>query len=279
MSQKSYNGQNAVYLIPTPIGNREDITLRTIHILEMVDVIFSEDTRVTLELLRFLNLHKPLIASHKFNEQTNKDKLLNFLKEGKNIGIVTDRGTPIISDPGSILTETAIENRYPVIALPGPTAFVPALVVSGLDASRFYFVGFLNSKESKRKKELEEIRSFSDTLIFYEAPHRIQKTLGNIKEILGNRRISISREITKKFEEVYRGTIEEVLKEIEGAKGEMVLVVEGNKDVPTFDTLSIVEHVHLYLKEGLDKKEAIKKVAHDRNLPKSEVYHIYHEEE
>lgn len=279
MSQKSYDGKNAVYLIPTPIGNRDDITMRTVHIFEEVDVIFSEDTRVTLELLRFLNIQKPLVASHKFNEQTNKEKLLQFLEEGKNVGIVTDRGTPIISDPGSILTETAIENGYHVIALPGPTAFVPALIASGLSATHFYFIGFLNSKESKRKKELEEIRNIPDTLIFYEAPHRILKTLENIREVLGNRKISISREITKKFEEIYRGTVEDVMEEIKGAKGEMVIVVEGNKEEPTFDDLTIIEHVHLYIKEGISKKDAIKNVARDRNIPKSEVYHIYHEGE
>lgn len=275
MSQKSYDGNNAVYLIPTPIGNLQDITLRSIEILKLVDVIFSEDTRVTSELLRYLDISKKLIPSHKFNEEKNIEKLLEWLKAGKNVGIVTDRGTPMISDPGSLLVKKAIQNKYAVIGLPGATAFIPALIVSGLSTERFYFIGFLNSKETKRKKELEKIRWIEDTLIFYEAPHRIEKTLENIKEVLGNRNISISREITKKFEEVYRGTVTEVLKKIVSAKGEMVIIVEGNQEKNSYQSLTIVEHVHLYIKEGYDKKEAMKKVAKDRNTSKSEIYNEY----
>lgn len=276
MSQKSYDGSNALYLIPTPIGNMDDITLRSIHILKTVDVIFSEDTRVTSQLLRFLEIKKKTIASHKFNEETNKDKIIQYLAEGKNVGLVTDRGTPIISDPGYILSKYAIEKGYHVIGLPGPTALIPALIVSGLNPQPFFFQGFLNSKESKRKKELEELKKMRATIIFYEAPHRIEKMLKTMHEVLGNRRISISREITKRFEEVYRGTILEVLEEIVGAKGEMVIVVEGNCEEKTFDTLPIASHVNLYLKEGMDKKEAIKKVSKDRGIPKSEVYNTYH---
>lgn len=276
MSQKSYDGKNALYLIPTPIGNMEDITMRSVQTLKKVDVLFSEDTRVTSELLHFLDIKKRCIASHKFNEEANKQKLLEFLKSGKNVGIVTDRGTPIISDPGSILVQAAIENDFHVIALPGATAFVPALIASGISAEKFYFVGFLNSKESKRKKELEELWEIKATLIFYEAPHRVEKTLENIKEILGNRQISISREITKKFEEIYRGTIEEVQEKIHGAKGEFVLIVEGNKEEKDYGHLSVIEHVNLYIKEGYSSKEAIKKVSKDRNTPKTEIYHLYH---
>lgn len=278
MSQKSFDGKNALYLIPTPIGNREDITLRSIHILKMVDVIFCEDTRVTSSLLTFLKIKKPLIANHKFNESSNKDKVLAYLKEGKNVGLVSDRGTPGISDPGSILANHVIENNYSVIALPGATAFVPALITSSFSTDRFYFYGFLNHKESKRKQELISLATFPFTLIFYEAPHRICETLENMLEILGNRRISISREITKRYEEIYRGTIEEILREIKGSKGEMVIIVEGNFLEKTYDHLTVVEHVNLYIKEGLDKKTAMKEVAKDRKMSKSDIYRIYNQE-
>ena len=156
MSQKSYDHQNALYLIPTPIGNMEDITLRAIHTLKMVDIIFSEDTRETGQLLKYLEIKKTLIANHKYNEKENKEKILSYLKSGKNVGLVTDRGTPIISDPGYFLSTIAIENGYSVISLPGPTALIPALTSSGLEPSPFLFYGFLNSKEGKRKKELEQ---------------------------------------------------------------------------------------------------------------------------
>lgn len=275
MSQKSFDGKNALYLIPTPIGNMEDITVRAMHTLEMVDIVFSEDTRVTLQLLSYLHLKKPLYANHKFNESSNIEKILFHLKNGKNVGLVTDRGTPCISDPGSILVKCAIENEYPVIALPGANAFVPALITSGLSSNRFYFYGFLDHKQSKRKEELQNIASFSDTLIFYESPHRIYQTLQDMLEILGNRKISISREISKKYEEVYRGTIEEILREIKGSKGEMVIILEGNSLENTYDHLTIIEHVNLYRREGLSMKDAMKAVSKDRKMSKSEVYRIY----
>lgn len=275
MSQKSYDKRNAVYLIPTPIGNLDDISYRIVETLKKVDVIFSEDTRITNELLKHFDIKKTLISSHQYNEYQNVEKAKRYLDEGKNIGIVTDRGTPIISDPGYPLTKSLIEKGYKVIALPGPTAFVPALIVSGIDPQPFYFHGFLNSKESKRKKELEELKKIKAALIFYEAPHRIEKTLNNIKEILGNRKISISREITKKYEEVYRGTVSEVLEEIKGAKGEMVIIIDGNNEENNFENLSIAEHVNLYIREGKEKKEAMKIVAKERNISKSDIYKEY----
>lgn len=277
MSQKSYNEQPTLYLIPTPIGNMEDLTMRTIHTLQLVDVIFSEDTRVTGQLLKQLEIKKPLLANHEHNEKENGNKLLKFLSEGKNVGLVSDRGTPIISDPGYYLSTVAIENGYNVVSLPGATALIPALTSSGLNPSPFLFYGFLSSKEGKRKKELEKLKEYPFTIIFYEAPHRISNTLQNISQIFGNRKISIAREITKKFEEIYRGKIEDILEEIEGAKGEMVLVVEGNYEEKNYESLSIVEHVHIYLLEGNTSKEAIKKVAKNRNMKTSEVYAIYHQ--
>lgn len=276
MSQKSYNNSPTLYLIPTPIGNLEDITLRAINILKKVEVIFCEDTRVTALLLNHLDIKKKLISSHKFNESMNDDKLLEYLNNGVDVGLVTDRGTPIISDPGYELVKVAINNNFNVVALPGPTAFVPALIASGLSPQPFLFYGFLNSKESKMKKELEELKNEKATIIFYEAPHRIQSTLSIIRDILGNRNACISREISKKFEEIYRGTIDELLLETIEIKGEIVLIVAGNNEVNHYDHLTIIEHVNLYIKEGYSSKDAIKKVSNDRGLNKSEVYKEYH---
>lgn len=276
MSQKSYNNSPTLYLIPTPIGNLEDITLRAINILKKVEVIFCEDTRVTALLLNHLDIKKKLISSHKFNESMNDDKLLEYLNNGVDVGLVTDRGTPIISDPGYELVKVAISNNFNVVALPGPTAFVPALIASGLSPQPFLFYGFLNSKESKMKKELEELKNEKATIIFYEAPHRIQSTLSIIRDILGNRNACISREISKKFEEIYRGTIDELLLETIEIKGEIVLIVAGNNEVNHYNHLTIIEHVNLYIKEGYSSKDAIKKVSNDRGLNKSEVYKEYH---
>ncbi len=276
MSQISYNNTPTLYLIPTPIGNLDDITLRAIHVLKEVEVVFSEDTRVTALLLNHLNIKKKLISNHEYNERENKDKLLEYLKNGYSVGLVSDRGTPVISDPGYELAQVAIENNYNVVSLPGATALIPALTVSGIEPMPFLYYGFLNSKESKRKKELENLRNIKYTMIFYEAPHRITKTLEEMLEILGNRKISISREITKKFEEVYRGTIQDVIEETKEIKGEIVIVVSGNKEEISYNDLSIEDHVNLYIKNGLNSKEAIKKVAEDRNIKKSEVYNIYH---
>lgn len=275
MSQKSYNGTPTVYLIPTPIGNMEDITLRSIRILKEVEVIFCEDTRVTGLLLAHLQIKKKLISSHKFNEEKNVDKILEYLKAGYDVGIVSDRGTPIISDPGYELVKEVIPHNYNVVALPGPTAFVPALITSGIQPQPFLFYGFLN-KSNKRKKELEQLKMYKETLIFYESPHRITDTLNDMLTIFGNRNISISREISKKFEEVYRGTIESIKQETLEIKGETVIIVAGNTDQNDYHNLTIIEHVNLYIKEGLTSKDAIKKVSQDRKVTKNEVYKEYH---
>ena len=224
MIQKSYDGTPNLYIVPTPIGNLEDITIRALNILKEVDVIFAEDTRTTKQLLNHYNITNKLVASHLYNETQNEEKELKYLKENKNIAIVSDRGTPVISDPGYILVKTAIENNYNVVCLPGPTAVIPALVMSGLSGGPFMFYGFLNSKESKRKKELETLKSITYPIAFYEAPHRLIKTLNNIYEIFGNRKIAIVREISKKYEEVIRGTVENLLKTVENLKGEIVII-------------------------------------------------------
>ena len=276
MSQKSYDGTPILYLIPTPIGNLDDITLRTIKILNEVSVIFSEDTRITGLLLKHLDIKKKLISSHKYNEDKTGEILLEYLENGESVGLVSDRGTPIVSDPGYTLVNKAIEKNYNVVALPGATALIPALIVSGLSSEHFYFYGFLNNKEGKRKKELEILKPVKDTIIFYEAPHRILDTLKDILEVMGNRKISISREISKKFEEIIRGNITSVLDTLKEPKGEFVIVIEGNNEVNSYSNLTVIEHVNLYIKEGKNSKEAIKLVATDRKIDKKEVYNKYH---
>lgn len=275
MIQKSYDGTPTLYLVPTPIGNLEDMTIRSINTLKNVDVILSEDTRVTAELLKKLEINKKLVSNYEYNEEKNKSIVLDYLKDGKNVALVSDRGTPIISDPGYLITDYIISQGYNVVALPGATALIPALITSGLTPMPFTFYGFLNSKESKRKKELETLKNVKSTLIFYEAPHRILDTLGNILEVFGNRKISISREITKKYEEIYRGTIEEVISQLDNIKGEFVIVVEGAKIDINYNDVSIKEHIDFYLNQGFDLKESMKLVAKERKISKSDVYHDY----
>lgn len=275
MSQKSYDNTPTLYLIPTPIGNMEDLTYRTVETLKKVDVLFCEDTRETGKLLKYLDITKKMYANHEHNELDNKEKLLTLLEEGNNIGLVSDRGTPVISDPGYELARFAIEAGYNVVGLPGANALIPALIMSGISPKPFMFYGFLNSKSSKRKKELEELKNIKSTLIFYEAPHRINETLKDMAEILGNnRKLTISREITKLYEEVYRGTIWEIIEKNIEFKGELVVVVEGNNEIKDF-SMSLIEHINLYIDEGKSSKDAIKIVAKERNLKKSEVYDEY----
>lgn len=275
-SQKSYDNTPSLYLITTPIGNMDDITYRAIKTMEEVDILLAEDTRVTKLLLNHFGINNKLIANHKFNEESNVEQIISYLKKGMNVGLVSDRGTPIISDPGYEAAKKIIEEGFNVISIPGVTALIPALTSSGLIPQPFLFYGFLNSKDSKQKKELETLKNEKSTIIFYEAPHRITNTLNNILEVFGDRDCSISREITKKFEEIYRGKISEVLPLLENAKGEMVIVVAGNNSVNTFSNLTIVEHVNLYIKEGKSVMDSIKLVAKERKLTKNEVYSSYH---
>lgn len=276
MSQKSYDGSNALYLIPTPIGNLEDITLRAINTLKKVDVIFCEDTRIAGMLLSKLEIKKKLISCNNINEEQVKEKVLLELQNGLNVGLITDRGTPIISDPGYKSVEFIINNGYNVIGLPGPTALIPALITSGIEPSPFLFYGFLNSKVTKMEKELKELKNNKCTLIFYEAPHRILSTLNVFEKILGDRKISVSREISKLYEEIYRGKISEVIKEIsEDVKGEFVIVVEGNKEQINYNDISIKEHITTYVNLGYSEKESMKFVARDRHMSKSDIYKEY----
>ncbi len=265
-----------LYICPTPIGNLEDITLRTIKVLKEVDLIAAEDTRRTIKLLNHYDIKKPLISYHEHNKVTKGEVLLEKLKEGKNIALVTDAGMPGISDPGEDIIKLCIEENIEIVALPGPTAFVLALVISGLSTESFVFEGFLPSKGKERKERLNRLKKETRTIILYEAPHRIISLLKDLLENLGNRKISISRELTKIYEETFRGTILEALEKFQRQKpkGEFVLVVEGadNIDEKSFEHISIKEHIRMYMEQGLSKKDSIKKVAKERNIPKQQVY-------
>jgi len=275
MWQSSYDGSPSVYLVPTPIGNLEDMTFRAIKILKMVDVIFSEDTRVTLQLLNHFEIKNKLIALHDHNEDDVKNKVLDYLEDGKNVAIVTDRGSPIISDPGYKTVKFLKDNGYNVIGLPGACAFVPALIASSISSEHFTFYGFLSSKESQIRKELEMLKDSEYTVVFYEAPHRMFRTLNLMLEIFGDRYISISREISKLHESVYVGSISDAIKNTKEFKGEFVIVVSPNEEEIVND-MSIVDSVNMYIRTGLTSMEAIKKVAKERKIPKNEVYKEYH---
>lgn len=265
----------SLYLIPTPIGNLDDITIRGLKILELVDVILCEDTRETSKLLSKYNIKNKLVSCHEFNEDKMKDKVLGFLESGLNVGLVTDQGTPLISDPGYRIVDYISSHDYNIVSLPGATAFVPALTISALAPQPFTFYGFLNAKKSKQIKELETLRNHPYTLIFYEAPHRLIDTLNNIKDVFGDRNICVVREISKKYEQAIRGKVSEILTSDFSIKGEFVIVVEGAKLEFDFNSMSIVEHVNYYIKDGNTKNDAIKLVAKERGIPKSIVYKEY----
>lgn len=279
MWMRSYDNGPILYLIPTPIGNMEDMTVRAINVLKEVDVVFSEDTRVTRNLFNYFKINNKLISLHDHNEDIVKNRVLDYLRDGSSVGLVTDRGTPIISDPGYKTVKYVSDNGYNVVALPGANAFVPALIVSGIIPQPFTFYGFLDSKDSKKRKELNKLKNVENTLIFYEAPHRIFKTMNLMLDIFGDRQVSLSREISKKFESVYRGTISELLPTLDGIKGEFVIVVSGcNGHIIADNELGTVESVELYISNGMRLMDAIKMVASDRNMKKSDVYSIYHKE-
>ena len=276
MIQKSYDDSASLYLIPTPIGNLEDITIRSLNTLKTVDVILCEDTRDTGLLLSNYDIHKKLISCHEYNESKIIDNVVNMLKEGKNIGLVTDQGTPIISDPGYIVARGVIDAGFNVISLPGATAFVPALTISGIEPSPFLFYGFLNAKNSKKISELKSLKDYKYTMIFYESVHRLKETLKNMLEVFGNRNIAICREISKVYEEVSRDTIENLIPLVDSMKGEFVIVVEGNKEIIDYSNLDVVEHVKMYVEDGMSEKDAVKLVAKERNVAKSIIYNEYH---
>lgn len=274
--QKSYlDISPTLYLIPTPIGNFDDMTFRSVEVLKSVDYIYCEDTRVTKVLLSHFNILTPLRNYHIFNEDVKCDEIISLLKEGYNIALVSDAGLPCISDPGFLVSSNAIKQGIKVVSLPGASASLTALIASGLPNDTFYFNGFLNSKRTQRIKELEILSTKKETLIIYEAPHRIIETLKDIYEVFGNRRIVIARELTKKYEEYIRGTLEEIINNITELKGEIVLIIEGSsidKEVKTLNEQTIQEHYNCYIKQGMIETEAMKRVAKDRNISKSIVY-------
>ena len=276
MIKKNCNNNQTLYLVPTPIGNLEDITIRSLNILKEVDIILCEDTRESGKLLKKYDISKKLLSCHEFNESKVKDKVVEYLKEGRKIALITDQGTPIISDPGIVIVREVLEKGFNVVSLPGATAFVPALTISGLNPAPFIFYGFLNSKPVKRKKELEALKTSTMTIIFYEAPHRIKQTLEDILKVFGDRKIALVRELTKIYEETRRGNIKEILQDIDTVKGEIVLVVEGIKQKEDYSNLTIYDHVKLYLDE-MSEKEAIKNVAKERGVAKSIIYKEYHD--
>ncbi len=270
-----------LYICPTPIGNLEDITLRVLRILKEVDYIAAEDTRQTIKLLNHFQINKSLTSYHEHNKLKKGQDLIKYLIEGKKIALVSDAGMPGISDPGEELIKSCIEMDIEVEVLPGATASILALIASGLDTSHFSFEGFLNRDKKKRRERLERIKNDDRTLIFYEAPHRIKDTLQDCIKILGNRKGVVGRELTKKFEEFIRGTLEELLTRFETTppKGEMVLLIEGisqeqleKLEKQVYEDISIKEHLLNLINGGMDKKEAIKEVSKIRKVSKREVY-------
>ncbi|HZK28197.1 MAG TPA: 16S rRNA (cytidine(1402)-2'-O)-methyltransferase [Thermoclostridium sp.] len=275
--------KGTLYLVSTPIGNLEDITFRAIKTLEEVDLIAAEDTRHSLKLLNHFEIKKPLISYYEHNKIQRGEELINHLLEGKSIALISDAGTPGISDPGEQMVTLAIENDIKVTMIPGCTASIMAVVLSGLRCNTFCFEGFLSHSKKERRKQLEKVCNEERTMIFYVSPHSCLDILNEMKNILGDRKAALCRELTKKFEEIIRGSLSEIIERLklrEKIKGEIVVVVEGNMDTKYNDknewlSISIDEHMDHYLSQNIERKEAMKMVAKDREITKREVYSIY----
>lgn len=265
-----------LYLVATPIGNLDDITLRAIKILKDVDFIAAEDTRHSLKLLNHLEISKPLISYHRHNEDIKTNLLIDKLLDGKNIALISDAGTPVISDPGEEVVKEALKNNINVIPIPGACALINALIASGLDASEFTFIGFLPLNKKNRKEKLSEIQNSKSTTILYEAPHKLLSTLQDLSKILDNRKIVLAKELTKIHETFISGTAGELLNTLENPKGEFVIMIEKSQE--KFDensylnSLSLEEHFEFYQAQGFSKNEIIKKIAKDKNVNKNEIY-------
>ena len=269
-----------LYIIATPIGNLEDITLRAIRILKEVDLIAAEDTRHTLKLLNHLEISKPLISYHRHNEEIRTEELIKELKTGKNIGLVSDAGTPGICDPGEEIIKKCIEESIKVVPIPGACAMINALITSGISTKEFIFLGFLPLNKKSRKEKLEEIKNANKTIILYEAPHKLKNTLNDLSDILQSREVVLARELTKIHEEYIRGTVKELMEKTDNLKGEMILIIEKNnkdneEELNSLNNLTLEEHYNFYEKRGLNKKEIIKKIAKDRNVNKNEIYQYF----
>jgi len=287
--QKSFADEQTgvLYLVATPIGNLDDMTVRCLETLRMVDVIACEDTRQTRKLLNHFQIEKRTVSYHEHNKEASGNGLLQWLAEGKRIALVSDAGLPAISDPGAELVRDATAAGFPVVPVPGANAGLTALIASGLPTDRFVFCGFLGRENKERREELERLKRYPETLIFYEAPHRISKTLVAIREAWGNRRAVLARELTKRYEEFVRGNLDELIEWLESGevRGEFCLIVEGYtgaaKDADEglwWQELGIAAHVDHYIAEGISKKDAIKQVAQDRGVSKRDVYNEYHQE-
>ncbi|CAI9389774.1 Ribosomal RNA small subunit methyltransferase I [Bacillus sp. T2.9-1] len=283
--QKSYKEKRgSLYLVPTPIGNLEDMSFRAIRILKEADVIAAEDTRNTKKLCNYFEITTPVVSYHEHNKETSGQKLIQALKEEKVIALVSDAGMPTIADPGYELVIDAIAQEIPVIPLPGANAALTALIASGLPTHPFYFYGFLNRQKKEKKKELLFLKTIPGTILLYESPHRLKETLTLIMDILGNRKITLCRELTKLYEEFIRGTVEEAIawSQSEEIRGEFCLVIEQGEfqkeeENNWWDELTVVQQVNHYVqKEGITVKEAIKKTALDRGMQKRDVYQEYH---
>ena len=266
-----------LYLVATPIGNLEDITLRALNILKEVDIIAAEDTRHTLKLLNHYKISKPLISYYKQIEEEKSEILIEKLEDGLNIAIVSDAGTPGISDPGERIIKKAIEKNIQIIPIPGCCAAINALIISGMSTKEFIFVGFLPVNKKEKREKLEQLKGNRSTMIFYEAPHKLTSTLEDMQAILGDREISISRELTKIHEETIRSNISKIIEEHNKPKGEYVIIVEGNKNnendsLKILNNLPIQEHYKYYENQGLNKKEIIKRISKDRGVSRNEVY-------
>ncbi|WP_078429504.1 16S rRNA (cytidine(1402)-2'-O)-methyltransferase [Alkalihalobacterium alkalinitrilicum] len=285
--QKSFEEKGelgSLYLVPTPIGNLEDMTFRAIRMLKEVDVIAAEDTRQTKKLCLHYEIETRLVSYHDHNKRGSGEKLLQLLKEGRDIALVSDAGTPAISDPGYELVVECIDAGISVISLPGANAAITALIASGLNTQHFYYYGFLSRQKKERKKELEQLRNIQVPIIFYESPHRLEEMLNHLFEQFGDRKIAVCRELTKRYEEFIRGTLQEVLEWCQSSqiRGEFCIIVDGANEVTNdMDTawwthFSINEHVEHYIDQQMSSKEAIKEVAKERQLPKREVYAEFH---
>ena len=270
-----------LYMVATPIGNLEDITFRAINILKEVYLIAAEDTRHTLKLLNHYEISKPLISYHRHNEEIKVDGLIEKLKEGQNIAVVSDAGTPAICDPGEVIVKEALKENIKVVPIPGACAFVNALVASGLDTKEFVFYGFLSINKKLRKEKLEQIEKENKTIILYEAPHKLKNTLEDLKEILEDRKIVIARELTKIHEEFIKGTAKEILEKYTEPKGEHIVLIEanpikqGDEEKLKINNLTIEEHYKYYEEQGFSKNEIIKKIAKDKGVTKNEIYKLF----
>lgn len=286
--QKSFEHEEAkgiLYLVPTPIGNLEDMSYRAVRILREADFIAAEDTRNTKKLCNHFDIATPIISYHEHNKETSGQKLLEKVADGAKIALVSDAGMPAISDPGYDLVTAAVEEKLTVVPLPGANAALTGLIASGIDTQPFYFYGFLNRQKKIKSQELENLARLSATIILYEAPHRLKETLSLIGEQMGNRKIALCRELTKRYEEFIRGTVPEAIDWAASGevRGEFCIIIEGaseamkDEESAWWEHLSVEDHVKYYIEEkGLASKEAIKQTAKDRGVSKRDVYHAYH---